>query len=224
MSIPRESSSSAVIRRGVKYHVAALKADPAAAHLEPATSSLGNALKAAAEAVENAETALAEARALHTRADLELDSALRNAELAIMEAVSKNRSAPQYRAILPSGLSALVAGSGEAQARVVRNAVEALREHLPEVAARYAESLLNLSQAAVTTERAKQAAEDAESAARVAEVLARSRVREQLYRNRGALGTIYPGDARRVRSFFQSARSASSSDPDEVVPAGAAVA
>ncbi len=133
----------------------------------------------------------------------DLDDACRDTEIDHFAKVKKDRTAADYRACWPRGLSDLVAARGAEQARSVRALVAELERHVPDLHAKHGARLLEL---AVLTEQRERAWNDAEVAAGQAftlERIARASLIEQLRKNEGALREIYPGQARKVRSFFR---------------------
>lgn len=202
------------------YHRAALKADPQAMHLADAVQSGETALKQRRQTSEDREDVRVEGFALLMRADFELDDRCRAAELDAFSQVHKNRSAPEYRAAFPHGLSALIALRGEEQERAVRTLCAKLRERMPVLADRHEAELVRLAAAGTEAERAWKQAETDAAAAFAEEQIARSELVRQLHKSEGALRTLYPGQPRRVRSFFRPTRrrGAASDDGGPEVP------
>jgi len=81
-----------------------------------------------------------------------------------------------------------------------------LARHFPDIAARHKATLLVEADATTAAEKVwKQAEADAE-AAKEAEYLARRDLVRKLQKNEGTLQALFPGDKRRVRSYFRPQR------------------
>ncbi|UJR87099.1 hypothetical protein [Sandaracinus amylolyticus] len=205
MTLPREDRSTSTILRDARFHRASVKADPATAHLAERVEIAERRLRDAEDATEAAEDARVEAYARLVRADFDVDQRIREVELLVLGAVSRDRSNVGYRACFPRGLSDLVAMRGEEQERGVRSLVNELSARFPELAAAHGEALTTLASAATTAERAWLESERLASAAIGAERLARVELIRVLQRNEGALREVFPGDQRRVKSYFRKA-------------------
>lgn len=206
MGIRDEQSSSTELKRDARYHGAAVISDKRTEHLAQGVQGVIAAVTAAANATELADEGRMIALAKLSRADFELDELLRELELDLLKAVSKDRKSPLYRAVFPSGLSALVALRGSEQNEAVGTLVKALDKRAPELAKSYSKELTRLSKVAVDAESAWKKAEASASAIFGEEVLARLELVRQLQKNEGALMTVFPGQRRRVRSFFRPTR------------------
>lgn len=209
MAIRDEESGSSELKRDARFHSAAVTADKRTEHLAGGVQAVVEALTKAALATEAADDARLISLARLTRADFELDERLRELDLDLLKAVSKNRKDPLYRAVLPNGLSAVVAMRGREQGEAVDSLVNALDKRSPELAKEYSKDLARLSKAAV----------DAETASSVfgEEVLARLDLVRQLQKNEGALLSLFPGQRRRVRSFYRPTRRRGAA-PDDGAP------
>ncbi len=108
--------------------------------------------------------------------------------------------------MFPGGLSALVAMRGSEQNEAVGTVVKVLDKRAPDLAKSYVKELSRLSKIAVDAETAWKKAETSASAVFGEEVLARLELVRQLQKNEGALTTLFPGQRRRVRSFFRPTR------------------
>lgn len=84
--------------------------------------------------------------------------------------------------------------------------MRALEKRSAPLAKGYGKELLRLSNAAVTAELAWKKASTEAATAFGEEVLARTDLVRQLQKNEGALTTLFPGQRRRVRSFFRPTR------------------
>lgn len=206
MAIRDEESGSTELKRDARFHNAALTADKRTEHLAGPVQTVIVELTKGALATENADEARLIALAKLTRADFELDELLRELELDLLKAVAKNRKDPLYRAVLPEGLSAVVALRGSEQSDAIDGVVKALDKRAPDLAKRYSKDLTRLAKVAVDAEAAWKKAESNASAVFGEEVLARLDLVRQLQKNEGALMTLFPGQRRRVRSFFRPTR------------------
>ena len=187
-----------------RFHRAALGANRKTTHLAARVDGPYGALKAARNATEDAEELSTDAFARLTLADFELDEACRLAELDALGAVGKDRKSVEYRGCLGEiSLSDLVALRGAEQEAAVKTLVEALLIHLPDVHGRHGEGLLALAATATSAELAWLEAERLVGAAFAAERIARLQVVRQLQKDEGALTEIFPGQRRRVRSFYR---------------------
>ena len=203
MAMPREQDSSQRIRRDAGFHHAALLADPNAQHLAGPVDAERKKLAAAADTTEDMQGKATEALAVLLRGDFELDDRVRKVNRELL--VDDDRSHPTYRAAFPGGLSAVIALRGEAQAREVTRLIGVLEEYAPEVAKKHAAALDKLAAASIADDKAWQDSEIAAGQAFAFEKIARTQLIEQLQKNEGALMQIYPGQRRRVRSFFRPA-------------------
>lgn len=206
MAIRDEDSASAELKRDATFHSAALTADKATEHLAAGVEQVVKNLKSAVETAEDAEDARLIALARLARADFELDEALRQLELDLQKATNKNRKDPLFRAILPDGLASVVALRGTEQAEVVDRIVKALEKRAASLSKSYSKDLLRLAKAAVDAEATWRRATTTASAAFGEEVLARTELVRQLQKNEGALLSLFPGQRRRVRSFYRPTR------------------
>ena len=206
MAIRDEESGSAELRRDARFHGAALIEDERTEPLEAAVQALVAVLSKATIATEAAVDARIIGLARLTRADFELDELLRQLELDLLKAVSKNRKDPLYRAVLPNGLSTVIALRGAAQSEAIDTIVKALDKRAPALAKEYSKELLRLAKLAVDAEKAWKKAETNASAVFGEEVLARLDLVRQLQKNEGALLSLFPGQRRRVRSFYRPSR------------------
>lgn len=216
MAIRDEESGSAELKRDARFHGAAVIADKRSEHLAAGVQAVVTELTKAALATEAADDARLVALARLTRADFELDERLRELELDVLKAVSKNRKDPLYRAVFPNGLSAVVALRGQEQGEAVDTIVKALDKRAPAIAKDYSKDLARLSKVAVDAEAAWKKAETNASVFGE-EVLARLDLVRQLQKNEGALLTIFPGQRRRVRSFYRPTRRRGAA-PDDGAP------
>jgi hypothetical protein len=217
MAIRDEDSATAELRRDAVFHGAALLADKDTGHLASAVTSVVADLKSAADAAEDAETKRVVALARLARADFELDESLRQFELDLQKATNKDRKHPLFRAALPNGLSAVVSLRGAEQHEEVERISKVLEKRSAELAKAYSKELLRLSKAAVDAETAYVKASTAASAAFGEEVLARTSLVRQLQKNEGALLSLFPGQRRRVRSFYRPTRRRGAA-PDDGTP------
>jgi hypothetical protein len=217
MAIRDEGSASAELKRDAVFHKAALLADKAAEHLAASVQSVIARLKTAVDAAEAAESERVVALARLSRADFELDDRLRLLELDLQKETNKNRKDPLFRAVLPDGLSPIVALRGARQHEQVIRIAKALEKRSPELAKAYSKELVRLSKAAVDAETAWRSASTDAVAAFGDEVLARTELVRQLQKNEGALLALFPGQRRRVRSFYRPTRRRGAA-PDDGTP------
>jgi hypothetical protein len=171
----------------------------------PGTKAVEDALMLAERNTEAKEEERIERLATLLRIDFELDDLTRKVNLEVLLAADQDRQSPLYRGTFPNGLSALVGLRGEQQARATMNMVDVLEERSPEGAKKHGAELEKLAE---SCEKAESAWRDSESAAAHAfgeERIARAVLIQQMQKNEGALLTIYPGQRRRVRSYFRPA-------------------
>jgi hypothetical protein len=214
MGIPNEQRATRHLRDFTLYHLAGLKADPAATHLIEPTEQALSAVLAALGKREAAETVELNQQALATRKDFDLDEVTRLVELAALAAVAKDRASSAYRAAFPRGLSWLVGLRGKAQEDANRELVTVLRLRFAELGEKYGTQLEQLAKSASEAEEAWRAAERAAKTALVEEQIARSDLVRQLHSNRGALRALYPRSPRRVASYFPPSHSRVAGEPD----------
>ncbi|MBI3723837.1 hypothetical protein HY251_07790 [bacterium] len=206
MAIRGEETSTGEILRDARFHAAALEQNPKTKGLAGSVKEGRGALKKARDVSEDKEDARTDALAVLLRTDFELDEKVRTVELEALGAVSRNRDDPRYKEVFTKGLTALVAMRGEDEAREVRALSKKLGKHFPKLAELHAAALEKLAD---ETEHAEKKWKDAELAAAMAfgeEVLARTALVRQLQKNEGALLVEFPGQKRRVRSFFRPTR------------------
>lgn len=94
---------------------------------------------------------------------------------------------------------------GEAQAREVKRLIGVLKEAAPELAQSRGPALDELADASIAAEKAWRDSITAGAQAFALERIARTELIEQMQKNEGALTVLYPGQRRRVRSFFRPA-------------------
>ena len=220
MAIRDESSSTTELLRDSRYHRAALTSDPQTVDLAAPVKKVAALLKSRRDEHDEAEDLRAEHLAILIRTDLELDEKLRVVELETLAAVGKNRQDPRYQATFSRGLSYVIALRGTDEALEVRAIHKALAGHLPELAKRHGKALEALAANTEVAEAKWRQSVIEAGAAAVAEQLARGELVLQLRKNEGALLSIYPGDKRRVRSFFRTVRrggGGGGDEPDTVV-------
>jgi hypothetical protein len=205
MAMPRDHYSSERILRDSGFHHAALLADAEAKHLAEPLAAERKKLKEARDATEAAEATSTEKLAVLLRTDFELDDLVRTVNLELLVAVGKNRQDPGYRAAFPNGLSALVGLRGEAQAREVKRLIGVLKEATPELAESRGAALDKLADESFAAEKAWRDSVTAGAQAFALERIARTELIEQMQKNEGALTVLYPGQRRRVRSFYRPA-------------------
>lgn len=205
MAMPRDHHSSERILRDSGFHRAALLADAQAKHLAASISAERNKLKDARDATEAAQEKSTEDLALLLRTDFELDDLVRTVNLELLVAVGKDRQNATYRAAFPNGLSALVGLRGEAQAREVKRLIGVLKEGAPELAESRAAALDKLADESIAAETTWRDTVTRGAQAFALEQIARTELIEQMQKNEGALTVLYPGQRRRVRSFFRPA-------------------
>lgn len=217
MAIPRETYSTARILDDSRFHAAALAGDAQAEHLVEGIASEEKALKTASADTQAKEGERMARLALLTRVDFELDDLVRVAELEVQVLTGKDRKDPIYRAAFPNGLSASVGLRGEAQAREVKRLVGALEEQAKAIADKHGATLEKLADDSIDAEKNWREAETAAAQAFALERIARTQLIQQMQKNEGALMVIYPGQRRRVRSFFRPAHRRSAA-PDTGAP------
>jgi hypothetical protein len=215
MGIPSEARSTRHLKAFTQYHLAALKADPATAHLIEPTEKLLSATLAALDAREAAEQLELDRQALAVRRDFDLDALTRTVELHVLGAVGKDRESGGYRSAFPRGLSALVGLRGKEQENATIELTLVLRTRFAEVGERYGANLEQLAKASSEAEDAWRTAERAAKSALVEEQIARSELVRQLHSNRGALRALYPRDRRRLASYFPPSHSRAAGEPDD---------
>lgn len=203
MAIRDESTSTNQILRDARFHAAAVTADPKAADLAEAVLLVRKTLKTNRNLAEDADDLRIGKLATLLRADYDLDWKLRLLELDLLAFVNKSRKSELYQAILPKGLTALIALRGEEEAREVRALLVRLADLAPELHKKYAEDMEKLCAAEEATEKDWLAAETAAAHAFADEVVARTMVVRQLQKNEGALTMLYPDDRHHVRSYFR---------------------
>lgn len=217
MGIRDEESASSELKRDAVFHSAALTADKATDHLTAGVTAVVAGLNAAVSAAEAAETQRVVALARLSRADFELDELLRQLELDLQKETNKNRKDPLFRAVLPNGLSAVLTLRGSEQHEEVERIVKVLDKRSVGLGKVYSKELLRLSKASVDAETAWKRAATAATAAFGEEVLARTELVRQLQKNEGALLSLFPGQRRRVRSFYRPTRRRGAA-PDDGTP------
>jgi hypothetical protein len=204
MAIRNEKASTAKILQDARFHRAAVGGHPKTLRLVERINAPYLSLKAARNATEEAEDAAMDAFARLTLADFELDEECRQSELDVLGATGKDRDAVEYRACFGLvSLGELVAMRGVEQADAVKTLVEALARQVPAVHAERGERLLALAATATTAEAAWLEAERLAGGAFANEKIERLQVVRQLQKNQGALTEIFPGNRRRVRSFYR---------------------
>ncbi len=203
MAIRDESTSTVQILRDARFHMAAVTADPNTLHLAEPVVGLRKTLKTKRNTAEDAEEVRIEKLAVLLRADYDLDWKLRRVELDLLGQVKKNREAELYRALLPKGLTALIALRGEEEAREVRALIVRMAERAPDLHKTYAKELEELCVAEEKADKEWLAAETTAARAFADEVVARAGTVRQLQKNEGALTMLYPGDRNHVRSYFR---------------------
>jgi hypothetical protein len=203
MGIRDERTATNEILRDARYHQAAVMADPGTAHLAKTIRDAREALKKARELREEADELRTEKLAVLLRTDYDLDEQLALAELALLAHVKKDRAAPAYRAVFPKGLSPIVGLRGEEEAREVKALLAPLKKHAPTIEQQYGKELRRLADESVAVENEWAEAETAAARAFADELRARTDLVRRLQKNEGALVMLYPGDRRRVRSFFR---------------------
>ena len=222
MAIRSAETGTEEILRDARYHIAGLRVDAKTADLAAAASTLADALKKKRDASETREEERLGALAALQRSDFELDDALRMIEVESLVEVRKDRADSRYKAVWPKGLSAMVALRGEEEAREVRAMLGTLEAKMPRIAKHYAAETDKLCAITVKAEAAWRQAETDGSSAFGEEVLARADLIRQLQKNEGALLVMFPGQRRRVRSFFRPTHrrgAAADSGGPEVPPA-----
>jgi hypothetical protein len=219
MAISTARRSTDHILADARYNRASLTADPKAEHLGPALKAAEEALRLAQRNTESKEDERTEKLALLLRTDFELDDRTRTVQLEVLLATGKDRSSPLYQATFPRGLSALVGLRGEVQARETKALVRALEERAPEIAKKHGGELDKLADQCISAETAWREAETAAAHAFGEERIARSELVRQMQCTEGALLAIYPGQKRRVRSYFRPTHRRGAA-PDSGAPEG----
>lgn len=214
MGIPNENRSTSHLKAFTTYHLAALGADPACAHLVAPTEQALSALTAAFAIRETAERGELNAQALFSRKDYDLDEGTRRVELLVLSASGKDRQSSGYRAAFPRGLSGLVGLRGKAQLDATLAFTAVLRQRFPEIAEQNAVVVEQLAKIAVEAEDVWRAAERAERTAMTEEQITRSELVRQLHSNRGALRALYPRSGGRVATYFPPSHSRVAGEPD----------
>jgi len=210
VAIRDEQTSSLELVKDARYHHAAVLRDPRAKHLAPAVKTCQVGLKGRFDARLEAEGVQIEKFALFIFTDLELDAYIRKVELEVLAAVDKIREDARYEAVLPDGLTGIVSLRGADEARAVGLLNKELARHFPDIATRHAATLTALAEATTLAEEEWKQAEVDAGQAMTHETIARRELVQQLQKNEGALMILYPGQKRRVRSYFRTlARKAS---------------
>lgn len=218
-SIRTERTGTDELLRDARYHYAAVLSDPGTAALAPAVKTRADALRKAAAVTVDAEETRVEAQALRDRAEFEHDGKHRELELEVLLAVRKDRGLAAYKRVYPQGLSALIAESGEAQARATTAALKGLEADHPALHKRYAKTLTELATAAAKAEKDWLQAESDAAQAFSGEQLARIDLVRQLQKNEGALTAQFPGERGRVRSYFRNRKRGGEAQPAAPAPA-----
>ena len=204
MAIRDENTSTDVLLKDALFHEAALLAHPATVDLAPAVQAESESLEAREKDTRAAETKEVKAFAVLLRHDFEIDELIRGADAELLVAVGRDRDNPTYREALPGGMGALVSLRGEEEARGVRILLAVLATHHPTIAQKYEPKLSPLLDSSIAAEQAWKDAASVAGQARVSEYLARASLVRLLRKNEGILLSLFPGQKKKVRSFFRS--------------------
>jgi hypothetical protein len=206
MSITDQRGGTDEVLRDARYHRAALAGNPRTTLIADRLRKPATQLKAARTVADEKDEARVEALARLLRVDFELDEKLRFVELEVLREVRKNRNDPRYKAVFPRGLSLVLALRGEEGAREIDALTKQLKLKKITNAATMAAELTQLAEASVSAEQEWRAAEQEAMHAFGQEAVARHELIRQLQKNEGALLAEFPGQRRRVRSFFRPTR------------------
>ncbi|MCC6524482.1 MAG: hypothetical protein IT373_17640, partial [Polyangiaceae bacterium] len=127
MQIPTETTATQTLLDRYGEHLGAtLGADKGTAAQATEFEAVQGALRVSLEARLAAERAQQRAEALADSAEVELESLIRQSELAVLGASQKKRDLEPYPSVLPAGLSGALAPRGKAQAAEARRIATAL--------------------------------------------------------------------------------------------------
>lgn len=205
MTMRDERTGTTDLLRDSRYHRAALAADPKTKSLEEAVRLAESDLRKHRADRDETEEDRAAKLALLIRTEFELDERLRRCEGDVLASLNQERGNGIYKAAFPDGLSGLLAHRGDDEARAARNLAKVLGDQLPGVAKAHEDDLIDLADLLSASEKAWRQAEVDAGLARSGEAVARINLVRQLRKNESALLSLFPGQRRRVRSFFRSA-------------------
>lgn len=203
MAIRSSDTSSSELLRDSRYHRSAVASDPETHEMAEPLRPLEGELKVKRDVREEKEGIRMERLARLNRFDYLLDTVLGRVEFDVYGACDRNREDPRYRAVLPKGMAPIIALRGADEAIAVRAMLKVLGTHFPEIAKRHKKDLESLSESCEQAEKEWKQAEVDAAQALGAELVARRELVRQLQKNEGALMSLFPGDKRRVRSYFR---------------------
>lgn len=198
-----EHTGTAELLRDSRYHRAALAADPKTKGFAEAVRLAEDELRKQRAHRDEAEEDRAEKLALLIRTEFELDARIERCEGDVLASVSQDRGSAAYKAAFPEGLAGLLAHRGEDEVRAVRTLAKALGDQLVGAAKAHEDDLTKLADTLQVADKTWRQAEIDAGLARSAESVARINLVRQLRKNEAALLTLFPGQRRRVRSFFR---------------------
>ena len=200
--------------RDSRFHIAALRADPAAKRLIDRTVKADKALRDARSHSEDLDGERLDAWALFIRSDVDADALCSKISLGLLELVGNDRSAKEYVGCLPHGVTDLTSLRGAEQATAMVELGKNLKKYAAALAKKYGAALSKSAKDTSDREEEWKAAEVAYGSAFAEERIARTGLVEQLRKNEGALRETYPGQAKVVQSFYRpGSRKASKSAP-----------
>lgn len=221
MAIRSEQTGTEELIKDGLFLWASLESDPETEPLAKVVRQEIDKLKAADLVTREAEETQTAKWALLQRAEFAHDELQRECELDVFKSVKKDRKAPEYRAVYPGGLSALIQLSGKEQERAVTGMLKGLDAHHPELAKQYKKDLSALSRKATQAEDEWGKAQAQATQAFQSERLSRAGLVRTMQRTEGSLLTQFPGDRARVRSYFRAHRRSEEAAPAEPAPAPA---
>ncbi|MBI3183286.1 MAG: hypothetical protein HYZ28_14200 [Myxococcales bacterium] len=203
MAIRDESTSSAELRKDGVFHRAGVNASSKTKHLAPPVKSQCDDLKGKWLATQDAVEEELVAQANLAQAEVEAQDEVRVMELDLLRRTGKRREEPQYKGLFPKGLVAALEPRGKEQADELNALAKRLDAHAPALWKQYGKSLKQLAQKLLDDNAQKEAAEQEVAQAEIAERLSRAALVKVMQKNEGSLLTLFPGDKRKVRSFFR---------------------
>ena len=207
MGIRNESTSTTELLRDTRYHRAALTEDPQTKDMTAPVKDCETHLRKKYDTHESAEDVRVEKLALFNRTDYVLGVHIRMCELEVLAQVGNNREDQRYTAVFTrAGAASIIDRRGADAAIAVKTMTGNLSQHFPDNATRHNTTLLAEAAATAAAENAWKQAEADAATAKEAEYLARRDLVRQLQKNEGTLQALFPGDKRRVRSYFRPQR------------------
>ena len=134
-----------------------------------------------------------------------LDEAVGSLELKVLDAVSRNREADEYKVLFPQGLMGIVDSPLADRIELVRTLVTSAAKGRPEFVA-FAKKLSAALAAAEKAMTDLQLAENAHTVAQTEEFVARDAWIRAYRATYGMLVTAFPGNRKKVERFFRSTK------------------